>query len=124
MNSDVEAVQHCFGADWWDHKAISPWVLPCLIKSQSPMSAEDSDNTPATTYTNMGGVARELETSIKTGVLDKIQYDSYHRRSRNATRQSTAIRKTRESRELLEEAARLRLSVGDCPGLGLARDTK
>ncbi|KAJ6456874.1 hypothetical protein C8R45DRAFT_1184944 [Mycena sanguinolenta] len=37
--------------DWWDHKAMSAWILPCLIKSQSPMSSENWDKTPSTTNT-------------------------------------------------------------------------
>jgi len=40
---------HLRTLDWWNNKAMSPWILSCLIKSQSPMSAEDWDNTPATT---------------------------------------------------------------------------
>lgn len=50
--------------DWWDHKEMSPWILPCLIKSQSPMSAEDWDNTPATTNT---GEAQHHWTKTQTG---------------------------------------------------------
>ncbi|KAJ7114409.1 hypothetical protein C8R44DRAFT_740549 [Mycena epipterygia] len=26
-----------FRSDWWDHKAMSAWICPCLIKSQSLM---------------------------------------------------------------------------------------
>ncbi|KAJ6500282.1 hypothetical protein DFH09DRAFT_1289819 [Mycena vulgaris] len=51
--------------DWWDHKAMSAWILPCLVKSQSPMSADDWDNTPATTNT---GEAQHAWTSSRTGI--------------------------------------------------------
>ncbi|KAJ7849019.1 hypothetical protein B0H13DRAFT_1906408 [Mycena leptocephala] len=74
------------------------WILPCLIKSQSPMSAEDCDNTPATTNTGEAqphwtnsltdiklspveaiesarkvdeGVAREIEIALTSGVLSR-----------------------------------------------------
>ncbi|KAJ7120620.1 hypothetical protein C8R43DRAFT_1151551 [Mycena crocata] len=40
--------------DWWDHKALSAWILPCLVKSQCPMSADNWENTPATTNTGEG----------------------------------------------------------------------
>ncbi|KAJ7721704.1 hypothetical protein B0H16DRAFT_1335162, partial [Mycena metata] len=111
-------------SDWWDHKAMSAWILPCLIKSQSPMSAEDWDNTPATTntgeaqhhWTNLQigvkqslveamenarkldeRVAREIAISLQSGILVNSQNDSLHRRSRNTTRQSTTARKSHES---------------------------
>ncbi|KAJ6605219.1 hypothetical protein DFH09DRAFT_1353754 [Mycena vulgaris] len=53
------------GLDWWDHKAMSAWILPCLVKSQSPMSADDWDNTPATTNT---GEAQHAWTNSRTGI--------------------------------------------------------
>ncbi|KAJ7174783.1 hypothetical protein C8R46DRAFT_1252853 [Mycena filopes] len=118
--------------DWWDHKAMSAWILPCLIKSQSPMSAEDWDNTPATTNTgeaqhhwtntrtgiklslveaiesarNDEAVVREIETSINSGILLNPHNESSHRRARNLTRQSTAIRKSRDAAWLKELNAR------------------
>ncbi|KAJ7742369.1 hypothetical protein DFH07DRAFT_1063777 [Mycena maculata] len=146
------ALKNC--PDWWDHKAMSAWILPCLIKSQSPMSAEDWDNTPSTTnigqaqhhWTNqqtgiqqswveaMEGyvtlsvphsvltlassarkvderIAREIEISIQSGILVNSQNESSHRRARNTTRQSTTIRKSRESHELADERARIELEI-------------
>ncbi|KAJ6618594.1 hypothetical protein B0H10DRAFT_2029247 [Mycena sp. CBHHK59/15] len=38
--------------DWWKHKEINDWIIPCLIKSQSNTSADDWDATPSTTNTN------------------------------------------------------------------------
>ncbi|KAJ7889374.1 hypothetical protein B0H14DRAFT_3711197 [Mycena olivaceomarginata] len=55
--------------DWWDHKAMSPWILPCLIKSQSPMSPEDWDNTPSTTNT---GEAQHHWTNHQIGVKKSL----------------------------------------------------
>ncbi|KAJ7469936.1 hypothetical protein B0H11DRAFT_2042902 [Mycena galericulata] len=124
--------------DWWDHKEMSSWILPCLVKSQSRMSAEDWDNTPATTntgeaqhhYTNSRtgtklslveamesghkldeSVVREIDISIKSGVLVNPRNESYHRRSRNTTRESTTIRKSRESRALADERAQIQLEI-------------
>ncbi|KAJ7465504.1 hypothetical protein FB451DRAFT_994497, partial [Mycena latifolia] len=120
--------------DWWDHKAMSAWILPCLIKSQSPMSAEDWDNTPSTTntgeaqhhWTNLQTgvkqslvevienarklderVAREIEISIRSGVLVNSRNESYDRRARNTARQSATIRKAHESHQLSDEVAEL-----------------
>ncbi|KAJ7805237.1 hypothetical protein B0H14DRAFT_2186875, partial [Mycena olivaceomarginata] len=50
---------------WWDHKVMSKRILPCLIKSQSPMSTEDWDNTPVTTST---GEAQHHWTGSRTGI--------------------------------------------------------
>jgi hypothetical protein len=44
---------------------MSAWILPCLIKSQLPISAEDRDNTPLTTNT---GEAQHNWTNLQTGV--------------------------------------------------------
>ncbi|KAJ7732490.1 hypothetical protein B0H14DRAFT_2639822 [Mycena olivaceomarginata] len=50
---------------WWDHKVMSKRILPCLIKSQSPMSTEDWDNTPVTAST---GEAQHHWTGSRTGI--------------------------------------------------------
>ncbi|KAJ7847583.1 hypothetical protein B0H14DRAFT_3138465 [Mycena olivaceomarginata] len=124
--------------DWWDHKAMSPWSLPCLIKSQSPMSPEDWDNTPSTTNTGEAQhhwtnhqigvkqslveaienarklderVAREIEISIRSGVRINSQNESYNRRARNTTRQSTAMRKSHASHQLADERAEIELEI-------------
>ncbi|KAJ7724761.1 hypothetical protein B0H16DRAFT_1698535 [Mycena metata] len=123
---------------WWDHKAMSPWILPCLIKSQSPMNAEDWDNTPATTNTGEGQhhwtnlqigtkqslveaienarklderVAHEIAISLESGILVNSQNESYHRRSRNTTRQTTAAHKSRESHEVADERAEVEREI-------------
>ncbi|KAJ6631654.1 hypothetical protein B0H10DRAFT_1979696, partial [Mycena sp. CBHHK59/15] len=122
--------------DWWDHKAMSAWILPCLVKSQSPMSADDWDSTPATTNTGEAQhawtnsrtgiglslveamesgrkldneVAREIEISIKSGVLLNSRNESSHRQGRNSTRNSTRMRKSHEASEQSEELARITL---------------
>lgn len=56
-------------------------------------------------------VAREIEISIKQGVLVNSQNESYHRRARNATRASTTVRKSRESDERARERAHLELEI-------------
>ncbi|KAJ7181385.1 hypothetical protein C8R43DRAFT_969056 [Mycena crocata] len=116
--------------DWWDHKALSAWILPCLVKSQSPMSADNWENTPATTNTGEGQhawtnshtgtgltlssarkldeeVARDIEIAINSGVLRNSNNESSHRGARNTTRASTTMRKAHEANEVEEERARL-----------------
>lgn len=38
--------------DWWAHKEMHTWIIPCLVKSQSRLTAEVWDTTPSTTNTN------------------------------------------------------------------------
>ncbi|KAJ6595420.1 hypothetical protein B0H10DRAFT_2090007 [Mycena sp. CBHHK59/15] len=124
--------------DWWNHKHTSAWILPCLLKSQSRMNGEHWDQTPATTNTGEGqhhntnlhtgiklslveaaetarkldlGVAREIEISMKTGILLNSNNESAQRRARNATRQSSIIQKSHESHELADERARLAIQI-------------
>ncbi|KAJ7041457.1 hypothetical protein C8F04DRAFT_1031492 [Mycena alexandri] len=104
----------------------------------SPMSAEDWDNTPATTnigegqhhWTNLQigikqslveaienarkldeRVAREIAISLQSGILVNSQNESYHRRSRNTTRQTTTARKSRESHEVADERAEVEREI-------------
>ncbi|KAJ6576278.1 hypothetical protein B0H10DRAFT_2103196 [Mycena sp. CBHHK59/15] len=44
---------------------MNAWIIPCLVKSQSLISAEDWDSTPATTNT---GVAQHHWTNSLTGI--------------------------------------------------------
>ncbi|KAF7335140.1 hypothetical protein MVEN_02265100 [Mycena venus] len=113
--------------DWWDHKEMSDWIIPCLVRSQSNIRPEDWDSTPATTNTgetqhhwtnSMTGIkltlveaiesareldentAREIEASLKNGILANSQNEAYHRMSRGLQRQSKAAQKVRETDEL------------------------
>ncbi|KAJ7022515.1 hypothetical protein C8F04DRAFT_1310756 [Mycena alexandri] len=124
--------------DWWDHKAMSTWLLPCLVKSQSPMSTEDWDNTPATTNTGEAqhhwtntctgiklslveaiesarkvdeGVVCEIKLSRNSGILVNDHNESYHHRAWNSTRQSTTMHKSHESREHADEQAQLQAEI-------------
>jgi len=38
--------------DWWTHKIWSPWIIPCILQSQSKILPEHWSITPA--MTNMG----------------------------------------------------------------------
>lgn len=53
------------------------------------------------------GVLRGIDISFKSGVLANSRNDSYNRRARNSTRQSTVMRKSHESHELANERARI-----------------
>ncbi|KAJ6514663.1 hypothetical protein DFH09DRAFT_1373940 [Mycena vulgaris] len=136
--------------DWWDHKEMSTWILPCLVKSQSPMSAEDWDNTPATTNTGEAqhhwtnsrtgtksslveaiesarkvdeGVAREIEIAIQSCVLVNPRNESFHRTARNSTRRATTMRKSRESRDIADGPGRTKSSRKGKSSRGRAAQT-
>ncbi|KAJ6613000.1 hypothetical protein B0H10DRAFT_1951805 [Mycena sp. CBHHK59/15] len=124
--------------DWWDHKAMSAWILPSLVKSQSPMSAEDWDKTPSTTntgevqhhWTNSRTgiklslveaiemarkvdkeVVREIETSLKSGVLLNGQNKAYHHMACSSQGQSSVMCKAHKSNELYEERTRIESEI-------------
>ncbi|KAJ7501992.1 hypothetical protein B0H11DRAFT_1713084, partial [Mycena galericulata] len=126
--------------DWWSHKEMSDWIVPCLVKSQSQILPEHWDRTPATTntgeaqhhWTNSltgiqltlveaiegahvadGGVVSEVRASIKTGVLPNPNNEMSHRMSRNMGRQSTAARKAREFEELGNVTAELKAKISE-----------
>ncbi|KAJ7438913.1 hypothetical protein B0H11DRAFT_2356610 [Mycena galericulata] len=125
-------------SDWWRHKQIHPWIIPCLIKSQSHIPADVWDSTPSTTNTNEAqhhwtnnltgirlppvealesrrvadhNVAREIQTSLETGILSNSNNELSHRMSRTSTRQSTVARKARESREAADISKELQLQI-------------
>ncbi|KAJ6551069.1 hypothetical protein B0H10DRAFT_2242415 [Mycena sp. CBHHK59/15] len=106
--------------DWWDHKEMSDWIIPCLVKSQSLIPAEDWEATPATTNTgesqhawtnSLTGikltpveaiesaqkldetVAREIQAYMNTGIIANNQNNTYHRTGRNLQRSSKAVQK-------------------------------
>ncbi|KAJ6605897.1 hypothetical protein B0H10DRAFT_1956979 [Mycena sp. CBHHK59/15] len=124
--------------DWWDHKAMSTWILPSLVKSQSPMSAEDWDKTPSTTNTGEvqhhwknsrtgiklslveaiemahkvdKEVVREIETSLKSGVLLNGQNKAYHHMACSSQGQSSVMCKAHKSNELYEERTRIESEI-------------
>ncbi|KAJ7196264.1 hypothetical protein GGX14DRAFT_673491 [Mycena pura] len=51
--------------DWWGHKFAGDWVIPCLLKSHSPIAANDWDRTPSTTN---AGEAQHAWTKKQTGI--------------------------------------------------------
>ncbi|KAJ7455398.1 hypothetical protein FB451DRAFT_1515958, partial [Mycena latifolia] len=112
--------------DWWAHKEMHEWIIPCLVKSQSLIPADVWDSTPSTTNTNEAqhawtnsltgikltpvealerarqvdeDVAREIQMSVRTGILSNPNNEVVHRMARNVQRQSTLARKARESHE-------------------------
>ncbi|KAJ6623694.1 hypothetical protein B0H10DRAFT_1943767 [Mycena sp. CBHHK59/15] len=121
--------------DWWFHKEINEWIIPCLIKSQSPMSSEDWDSTPSTTNTGEAQhhwtnsvtgtklllveaietarkadtqVTCEIEITIKSGVLLNSHNEAHHRMARNSQRQTATMCKARQSDELADKWALFR----------------
>jgi hypothetical protein len=60
--------------DWWLHKEMHEWIIPCLVKSQSPLSAEVWDSTPSTTNTNEAQHAwTNAQTGIKLTIVEGIE---------------------------------------------------
>ncbi|KAJ6586660.1 hypothetical protein B0H10DRAFT_2197965 [Mycena sp. CBHHK59/15] len=119
--------------DWWKHKEINDWIIPCLIKSQSNISADDWDATPSTTNTNEAqhhwtnshtgtklppvealesrrkldlNTAQEIEMSLWTGILSNPNNDISHRMSRNSRRQAATAEKEQESRDAAKPKAK------------------
>ncbi|KAJ6587751.1 hypothetical protein B0H10DRAFT_1954453 [Mycena sp. CBHHK59/15] len=116
--------------DWWAHKEINEWIIPCLVKSQSRIPADVWDSTPSTTNTNEAqhhwtnsqtGIkltcveaiesayvvdqktADEIQTSMRTGILTNAHNEVAHRMARNSQRQSNTAQRARESRQQIEE---------------------
>ncbi|KAJ7094972.1 hypothetical protein C8R44DRAFT_989559 [Mycena epipterygia] len=111
--------------DWWAHKEMNPWIIPCLVKSQSLIPADIWDSTPSTTNTNEAqhhwtnvqtGIkltpveaiesahevdqrtADEIQTSMQTGIFTNPHNEVANRMGRSVQRQSAIAKKTRESR--------------------------
>ncbi|KAJ6631823.1 hypothetical protein B0H10DRAFT_1937586 [Mycena sp. CBHHK59/15] len=126
--------------DWWDHKEMSDWIIPCLVKSQSLIPAEDWEATPATTNTgesqhawtnSLTGikltpveaiesarkldetVAREIQASMNTGIIANNQNDAYHRTGRNLQRSSKAAQKVRDFHELTDLSMGIAAEIAD-----------
>ncbi|KAJ7803072.1 hypothetical protein B0H14DRAFT_3154691 [Mycena olivaceomarginata] len=115
--------------DWWAHKEMHEWIIPCLVKSQSRIPADIWDTTPSTTNTNEAqhawtnsltgtgrslaegisatydvdrNVAEEIELTLKTGVFSNPHNEVSHRVGRNSSRQSKRARDARDVREVTD----------------------
>ncbi|KAJ7845548.1 hypothetical protein B0H14DRAFT_3139049 [Mycena olivaceomarginata] len=126
--------------DWWAHKEMHPWIIPCIVKSQSRIPADVWDTTPSTTNTNEGQhawtnsitgtglslveavegayrldrtVADEIEMSLRTGIVANPNNEVSHRVARNTGRQSTRARNARESEELSDATHDLKQQIAE-----------
>ncbi|KAF8217297.1 hypothetical protein K438DRAFT_1954146 [Mycena galopus ATCC 62051] len=121
--------------DWWKHKEMHEWIIPCVVKSQSDIPADVWDATLSTTNTNEGqhhwtnsltgikltpvealervdsDVAREIAMSLSTGILTNPNNEMSHRVAQNAQRQAAAAQKARESHDTADLAKDLRLQI-------------
>ncbi|KAJ7871809.1 hypothetical protein B0H14DRAFT_3860532 [Mycena olivaceomarginata] len=113
---DCQRLQDVKIHNWWDHKELHAWIIPCLVKSQSPISPDDWDNTPAKTNTGEGqhhwtksrtgvklvlveamesarkldeAVVREIEVSYKSGILVNSQYAAEQLKELKALKSAT-----------------------------------
>ncbi|KAJ7938957.1 hypothetical protein B0H13DRAFT_2301163 [Mycena leptocephala] len=55
--------------NWWRHKKMHEWIIPCLVKSQSPIPADVWDRTPSMTNTNE---AQHAWTNARTGIRNSL----------------------------------------------------
>ncbi|KAJ7482861.1 hypothetical protein B0H11DRAFT_1723507, partial [Mycena galericulata] len=112
--------------DWWAHKEINEWIIPCLLKTLIP--ADIWDITPSTTNTNEAqhhwtnsltgtklmmvetiektfvvdtNTVDEIQTSLQTGILTNSNNEVSNHMSCNSGRQSKSVQK---SWELWEQA--------------------
>ncbi|KAJ7733078.1 hypothetical protein DFH07DRAFT_968169 [Mycena maculata] len=126
--------------DWWAHKEINAWIIPCLVKSQSLIPADVWDSTPSTTNTNEAqhhwtktltgtkltlveaiekayevdkNTADEIETSLLTGALTNTRNEVAHRMARNSQRQSKIAEKARQSQEQTAERKQLEAELAE-----------
>ncbi|KAJ7434269.1 hypothetical protein B0H11DRAFT_2118810 [Mycena galericulata] len=125
-------------SDWWKHKEMHEWIIPCLVKSQSLIPADVWDSTPSTTNTNEAQhhwtnsqtgikltpvetverteildnkVAQEIEMSRRTGVMANSNNELVHRVGRSVGRHTTTARKRREGREVANATHQLQLQI-------------
>ncbi|KAJ7835870.1 hypothetical protein B0H13DRAFT_1913361 [Mycena leptocephala] len=81
-------------SDWWRHKEMHEWIIPCIVRSQSLIPAEVWDATPSTTNTNE---AQHHWTNslagMKLTLVEALE---------SSQRQSAIARKSRESHAAAE----------------------
>ncbi|KAJ7737455.1 hypothetical protein DFH07DRAFT_753048 [Mycena maculata] len=119
--------------DWWAHKEINAWIIPCLVKSQSLIPADVWDSTPSTTNTNeaqhhwtktLTGTKLTLVEAIEkyvtsdnlpafTGALTNTHNEVAHRMARNSQRQSKIAEKARQSQEQTAERKQLETELAE-----------
>jgi hypothetical protein len=51
-------------SDWWKHKEMHEWIIPCIVRSQLLIPSDVWDSTPSTTNTNE---AQHHWTNAQTG---------------------------------------------------------
>ncbi|KAJ7025077.1 hypothetical protein C8F04DRAFT_1301207, partial [Mycena alexandri] len=125
-------------SDWWKHKEMHEWIIPCIVKSQSRIPPDVWDSTPSTTNTNEAqhqwtntqtgirlppvealearrivdtNFAEEVKMSLRTGILSNSNNDLSHRMARSSQRQSAIARKASESRTAADASAELELQI-------------
>ncbi|KAJ7301803.1 hypothetical protein DFH08DRAFT_827186 [Mycena albidolilacea] len=84
--------------DWWVHKEAHPWIIPCLVKSQSRIPPDVWGSTPSTTNTNE---AQHAWTTSITGT------------GRSLVEAVEGARNARESQELSDATKDLEAKIAD-----------
>ncbi|KAF7300794.1 hypothetical protein MKEN_01304900 [Mycena kentingensis (nom. inval.)] len=134
----------CYRSHWWDHKAMSAWILPCLVRSLSPMSDIDWDSTPSTTNTGESQhhwtntqtgtklslveaietarivdfrVVDDIRLALNSGVLVNPYNHAAHRATKNMARHASTARKYAEGRAQASAAQALDQEIAEAKRL-------
>ncbi|KAJ7818916.1 hypothetical protein B0H14DRAFT_3738463 [Mycena olivaceomarginata] len=104
--------------DWWAHKEMHPWIIPCIVKSQSRIPADAPDYLLSRQLRELIAwiartVADEIEMSLRTGIVANPNNEVSHRVARNTGRQSTRARNARESEELSDATHDLKQQIAE-----------
>ncbi|KAF7324029.1 hypothetical protein MKEN_00625000 [Mycena kentingensis (nom. inval.)] len=112
---NVEQIQH-----WWDHKALSEWILRCLPASTT--NSGEAQHHWTNKLTGIGlplveaietarevvlRVCADVQLAFRSGVVTNPNNFSFNRKARAATRHATQARKVQATRERDETTTRI-----------------
>ncbi|KAJ7264262.1 hypothetical protein C8J57DRAFT_1718701 [Mycena rebaudengoi] len=115
--------------DWWKHKEMHEWIIPCFIKSDSTPSTTNTNEAQhhwTNTLTGIGlapvealesrhvvdtNFCQEVQMTLRTGILANPNNEGSHRMARNSQRQSTTARKALESRTAVDESREIQNQI-------------
>ncbi|KAJ6550772.1 hypothetical protein DFH09DRAFT_1086398 [Mycena vulgaris] len=140
LNANCFYISPLQASNWWAHREMDDWVIPCLVKSQSNILPEHWDGTLVTTNTGetqpywtnsltgiqltlVNGiesacqidwnVVNEVRTSTTSDILGNSNNEMFHWLGRNSQRQSAAAHKSRESTRVAERKAEIKAKIKD-----------
>ncbi|KAJ7240981.1 hypothetical protein C8J57DRAFT_1245098 [Mycena rebaudengoi] len=103
--------------DWWAHKEMNDWVIPCLVKSQPNILPKHLDTNPATTNSSEAqnhwrNSHAGIKLTLVEGIESNFNKEMFHRLGRNSQRHSNAAKKAPESANT-ECKAELQAKIND-----------